>query len=100
MTRQEKRDLLESELAHYVRRELKFGWEVYAVAQQETAPAVIAALDAIDAWVRACYIALRQALNAVDAAPDEATWDAVTINYVTLQAAKPAVTRLQDLVQL
>lgn len=99
-TQQEKRDTLESELAHYVRREINFGFEVYAVAQKETNPAIIAAIDAIDVWVRLCYVRLRQALNAVDAAPDEATWDAVAIDYAPLDAAKPAVTRLQDLVQL
>lgn len=99
-TRQEARDRLERELGHYVRRQVTFGAEVTLIAQAESSPTILAAVADIQAWQRSCYIALRQALNAVDLAPDEPTWDAVAINYASLDATKPAVTQLQQLVQL
>lgn len=99
MTRQEKRDELERTLGHYVRRKVPFGPDVYLIAQNQSNPNITAALNAVLAWAKTAYVALRTALNAVDAAPDEATWDAVTIDFAALDASHPGTT-LQSLVQL
>ena len=100
MTRQEKLDQLEQKVGHYLRRRLTFYSEIYGVAQKETKPSVIAAIDAVDAWQRTVLLALRTGLQAVNAAPDEPTWDAVDVDVDSFDATLPAAHRLQDLALL
>ncbi|MCH9730990.1 MAG: hypothetical protein K0U84_15150 [Actinomycetia bacterium] len=86
-TKADRRRKLEKQTVMFLRRRYKLFPEVSSLTA--TNAAQTAALDAWNAWVASVWAELTLRLDEVDAAADEATWDAVRIDRETLRTADP-----------
>lgn len=95
-TQAERRDELTRETAEWLRRRYPLASELQIIPPTA---GQLPAFNAWRAWVGSVFVELATQLAAVDAAPNQGVWDAITVDFAALEGTDPAL-RLEDFVRL
>lgn len=95
-TQAERRDELTRETVEWLRRRYPLAAELSLIPPNA---GQVPAYNAFRGWVGDVFVELATALDAVDAAPNQGVWDAVTVDFATLAASDPGL-ELEDFVRL